>query len=197
MLDLTTAFTTFPVLETERLVLRALTLDDADAMFASRSDPQVIRYFGTLPMTAHEQAAEQIERVLTDYREQNGIRWAITRRGDDYMIGSCGFWRLVKPHFRAELGYDLLPQWWGQGIMTEAIMAVLRFAFTTMGLHSIEAQIHPDNIASRRVLEKLGFVQEGYFRENYYDVVEERFTDTAVFSLLKSEFEGRSNTKSG
>ncbi len=188
MLDLTTAFATFPVLETEHLVLRALTPDDADALFAIMSDPRVIRYFGALPMTERKQAAERIERVLTDFREQDGIRWAITRRGDDRLIGSCGYWRLIKPHFRAELGYDLSPDWWGRGIMPEAVAATLKFAFATMGLHSVEAHIHPSNIGSRRVLEKLGFAQEGYFRENYYDVVEERFTDTAVFSLLKADW---------
>ncbi|HEU4322814.1 MAG TPA: GNAT family N-acetyltransferase, partial [Roseiflexaceae bacterium] len=190
MLDLTTAFAAFPVLETEHLVLRALTPDDAEALFAIMSDPKVIRYFGALPMTERRQAAERIEQVQADFRQQNGIRWAITRRGDDRLIGSCGFWRLIKPHFRAELGYDLSPDWWGRGIMPEAAGAALEFAFTAMGLHSVEAHIHPANIGSRRVLEKLRFAQEGYFRENYYDVVEERFTDTAIFSLLKSEFEG-------
>jgi ribosomal-protein-alanine N-acetyltransferase len=70
--------------------------------------------------------------------------------------------------------------------MTEAVDAVLTFGFGTMGLHSVEAQIHPANHGSRRVLEKLGFVQEGYFHENYYDPVEASFTDTAVFSLLKA-----------
>ena len=69
--------------------------------------------------------------------------------------------------------------------MTEALGALLDFAFTRMGLHSVEAQIHPANSGSRRVLEKLGFVQEGYFRENFYDPVEAQFTDTAVYSLLK------------
>jgi ribosomal-protein-alanine N-acetyltransferase len=69
--------------------------------------------------------------------------------------------------------------------MTEALGAMLDFGFTRMGLHSVEAHIHPANSGSRRVLEKLGFTQEGYFRENYYDPVEARFTDTAVYSLLK------------
>ena len=73
-----------------------------------------------------------------------------------------------------------------KGVMTEALGAMLDFGFTRMGLHSVEAQIHPANSGSRRVLEKLGFVQEGYFRENFLDPVEARFTDTAVFSLLSA-----------
>ncbi len=73
--------------------------------------------------------------------------------------------------------------------MTEAVSAALTFGFQAMALHSVEAQIAPENIGSRRVLEKLGFVQEAYFQENYYEPAEERFTDTAVFSLLKSAWQ--------
>ena len=98
---------------------------------------------------------------------------------------------LIKPHFRAEIGYDLAPAFWGQGVMPEAVGAVLTFGFTTMGLHSVEAQIDPENTGSRRVLEKLGFVQEAYFRENFYVAAEARFTDTAVFSLLKATWMSR------
>jgi ribosomal-protein-alanine N-acetyltransferase len=191
MLDLSAAFATFPVLQTERLVLRAAAPADVDAMFRIMSDPQVVRYFGTPPMQTPEQAAERIARLEESFAEQSGIRWAITRRGSDELIGTCGFWRLLKPHFRAEIGYELAPETWGQGIMAEAVGAALAFGFTTMGLHSVEANIHPDNAASRRVLEKLGFVQEGYFRESYYEPREERFTDSAVFSLLRAWWEGR------
>ena len=76
-------------------------------------------------------------------------------------------------------------------VMTEALATMLGFGFTRLGLHSVEAQIHPANTGSRRVLEKLGFAQEGYFRENYYDIVEAGFTDTAVFSLLKVSWMSR------
>jgi ribosomal-protein-alanine N-acetyltransferase len=191
MLDLTDAFAAFPVLQSERLVLRALTPADTDAMFRIMSDPRVVRYFGMGPMQSPQAAAERIANIEASFAEKNGIRWAITRRGSDELIGTCGFWRLVKPHFRAEIGYELAPEAWGQGIMAEAVGAALAFGFGTMGLHSVEANIHPDNAASRRVLEKLGFVQEGYFRESYYEAREGIFTDAAVFSLLRSWWEQR------
>ena len=191
MLDLTNAFASFPVLETERLVLRATTAADAADMFRIMSDPLVTRYFGALPMASVDEAAQRVEELTIAFREQTGVRWAITARAAGRLIGTCGLWRLIKPHFRAEIGYELAPEWWSQGIMTEAVGAILSFGFTSMGLHSVEAQIHPANTGSRRVLEKLGFVQEGYFRENYYDLVEAQFTDTAVFSLLKSTWMSR------
>ena len=193
MLDFTAAFAAFPVLETQRFLLRAVTLDDAADTFRIMSDPRVKRYFGSLPMTSLEEAVQRVHRIQTAFQEHSGIRWAIADRANGQLIGSAGFWRLIKPHFRAEVGYELAPEWWGQGVMTEALSAVLDFAFASMGLHSVEAQIHPDNSGSRRVLEKLGFVQEGYFRENFYDPVEAQFTDTAVFSLLSAAWARRAS----
>jgi [ribosomal protein S5]-alanine N-acetyltransferase len=192
MRDLSIAFATFPALETERFLLRAVAPEDTPAIFHIMSDPRVMRYFGTLPMTAPEEADRRVQGITAAFEQRTGIRWAITSRADGQLIGTCGFWRLMAEHSRAEIGYELAPEWWGRGAMTEALGATLDFGFTSMGLHSLEAQIHPENTGSRRVLEKLGFVQEGYFRENYYDPVEARFTDTAVFSLLSAAWQGRS-----
>ena len=186
MLDLTEAFASFPVLETERCILRAATPDDAADIFRIQSDPRVTRYLGRQPMTSLDQAVQRIKSYRTTFSEQTGIIWAITRRGEQQVIGTCVFWNLVKPHFRAEIGYMLAPEWWRQGIVTEAASAALNFGFTTMGLHSVEAQTAPENAASRGVLEKLGFVLEGYFHEDYYNPVNECFSDTTVYSLLKS-----------
>lgn len=186
MLDLSTAFATFPTLETARFVLRAATPDDSANMFRIMSDLRVMRYFGTPPMAALDDAAQRVQEIHAAFAAQEGVRWVITPRETGQLIGTCGFWRLLKPHFRAEIGYELAPEWWGQGVMTEAVGAMLEFGFTAMGLHSVEAQIDPENNGSRRVLEKLGFVQEGYFRENYYLPAEARFSDTATFSLLQA-----------
>ncbi len=194
MLDLTAAFASFPVLETERFLLRAVTLDDVADMFRVMSDPQVTRYFGALPMATPAEAQERVQMIQTAFQKQDGVRWVIADRASGQLIGTGGFWRLLKSHDRAEIGYELAPEWWGQGVMTEALAAMLQFGFTRMGLHSVEAQIHPANNGSRRVLEKLGFVQEGYFRENYLDPVEARFTDTAVYSLLKATWMGRADS---
>jgi len=191
MLDLTAAFAAFPVLETQRFLLRAITLDDAADILRIMSDLRVTRYFGALPMTTLDQAQQRVQAIQTAFQEQSGVRWAISNRANGRLIGTGGFWRLLKPHFRAEIGYELAPEWWGQGVMTEAVGAMLEFGFSRMGLHSVEAQIHPANSGSRRVLEKLGFVQEGYMRENFYDPVEAQFTDTAVFSLLKASWMSR------
>jgi ribosomal-protein-alanine N-acetyltransferase len=184
MLDLTTAFASFPTLQTERLTLRAFEARDAEDSFRIMSDERVVRYFGSPAMRSLDEAESRITRIAQAFADHEGIRWAITLRGEGRFIGSCGFWRLIKEHYRAEVGYELAPEYWGQGIMPEALQAVVDFGFAAMRLHSVEAQIEPANTGSRRVLEKVGFVQEGYFRENYYDSEAKRFTDTAVFSLV-------------
>lgn len=188
MLDLSVALATFPTLETERLLLRALTADDTADVFRIMGDPRVTRYFGSLPMTTLSQAAERIESCRQSFADHSGVRWAIVERASARMLGSAGYWRLVRPHFSAEIGYELAPEAWGRGIMTEAMRAILRFGFTTLGLHRVEAQIHPDNTGSRRVLEKLGFTQEGYFRQSYYEPATHTFSDTAFFSLLAADW---------
>lgn len=188
MLDLSVAFASFPVLETERLLLRAPVPADAPAIFRIMGDPRVMRYFGSPPMASLEAAERRVAGLAEDFAALSGIRWAIALRDEDELIGTCGFWRLVKEHYRAEVGYELHPDWWGKGLMPEALGAALGFGFGPMGLHSVEAQIDPENAGSRRVLEKLGFLQEGYFRESYYDPNAGRFTDTAVFSLLRSSW---------
>lgn len=176
----------FPTLETERLVLRELREDDLAQAHRLFSDSEVMRYVGKQPHASLLETQDSIRRNRDLFRSRQGISWALTRRGADQFIGSCGHWRLLKPHFRTEIGYDLLPEHWGLGLMTEALVAILGFGFTRMGLHSVEAQIDPPNLRSRRVLERLGFQQDGLLRENYFFAG--RFTDTAVFTLLRREF---------
>ena len=188
MLDLTAVFAAFPILETERCVLRAVMLEDAPAIFHIMSDPRVTRYIGQQPMDAPDKALERVCKFQSLFNERTAIPWAVASREDRQLIGTCVFWNIDRPNFRAEIGYILSPKWWGKGLMTEAAAAALKFGFTTMGLNSIEAQTDPENAASRRVLEKLGFIQEGHFREYYYDPIEDRFTDKLVFSLLASNW---------
>jgi ribosomal-protein-alanine N-acetyltransferase len=179
-------FTTFPQLETRRLVLRAIALDDAEDMFENYSSSVVMRYWGSPPHQSLDDTRRMIRGINQSFRDQEGIRWGIMLKGADRLIGSCGHWRLIKQHFRSEIGYELSPAYWGQGIMPEAADAILWFGFARMRLHSVEAQIDVANLASRKVLEKVGFAQEGYLRENFF--FDGRFTDTALFSLLEADF---------
>lgn len=188
---LAAAFARFPTLTTDRCLLRAITPADTAALFELESDPQVTRYLGRAPMPSLEATARRIESFRTQFDTRQALQWGVVPRPDGPLIGTCVFWHLRPAHYRAEIGYMLSPAWWGQGVMSEVVAAVLDFGFATMGLHSVDAQIDPANAASRRLLEKLGFVQEAYFREDYFHPVEQRFTDTAIFSLLVSGWRTR------
>ena len=179
-------FTPFPALSTERLLLRELTLDDAPAVQQLRSNPEVMQYINR-PLTQTLEEAEAWVNMITDaLKKDDGITWCIClKEAPGVHVGSIGFWRLEKENHRAELGYMLEPALHGKGYMYEALKEVLKYGFGVLGLHSAEAQLDPRNVASAALLKKAGFVQEGYFRENYY--LHGQFADTAVYSLLRRD----------
>ncbi|WP_437734139.1 GNAT family N-acetyltransferase [Sorangium sp. So ce1335] len=178
-------FDPFPVLTTPRLRLRALGPGDAERVFRLRSDPEVTRYLGRAPDSSLADAEQHLAVIREGIRTDAAIYWGITRKESGELVGTGGFWRWNKPHRWAEIGYGLLPELWGQGIMTEALGAMLPFGFESMDLHRVEAQLDPENRASARLLERLGFAREGQQRQNWYH--EGRFTDTAVYGLLRGE----------
>ena len=180
-------FETHPPLETERCILRAPVMDDAPAIFEMMSDERITRYLGRLPMVSIDEAVERIETFSTGFVEQRSVTWIVCWRATGDIVGTCSLFNLLKAHYRAELGYLLLPRWWKMGIMSEVLKGVLKWGFDDMQLHSILAQIDPENDASRGLLEKHGFIQEAYFREDFYHPVHQKFTDTAILSLLRPE----------
>lgn len=186
--DLFRGLTEFPVLRTERLVLRELREDDVPDAFRLFADAEVMRYLGKPPHRDVVETQLFLQRNRELFPGRQGVRWALTLPGEDRFVGSAGHWRLMKEHRRAEIGYDLAPALWGRGLMGEALRAILRFGFDRLSLHSVEAQIDPANRRSRRVLERLGFGQDGLLRENFYDAGAGTYSDTAVFTLLARDF---------
>jgi ribosomal-protein-alanine N-acetyltransferase len=176
-------FATFPVLQSNRLRLRQMQLTDATAAFALRSNETVMKYIGR-PLAADiADATTFIQTNLNLFAHHEGIAWAITLQGNDTLVGTIGFWRMIKEHYRSEIGFMLHPDLQGKGMMQEAIQLVVDFVFAHTALHSIEANVDPANIASRRVLEKCGFVQEAYFKENFF--WNGQFLDSVIYSLVK------------
>ena len=174
--------TPFPTLHTERLILRAITAEDAPALFRIRSDTRIMKHIGRPIATQMAEVEQLIERTLTDLRENNGISWAITLHGDDIMLGTIGFYRLKKEHYRGEVGYALHSDHWRKGIMREALEAVVTCGFERLGFHSIEAITDPRNEASNALLLRCGFNREGLFKEDFFWNGE--FLDSAVYSRL-------------
>lgn len=176
----------FPILQTERFRLRQVRMEDAENLFAIYSDPVVMQYFGNEVKTELQEAYDMIERRLTFYAEGRMIRWVITEQEQDQAIGTIGFHALSKQNRSAEIGYDLKREMWGRGITSEVIAAVLEYGFTQMNLHRIAGQISPENTASKRVLEKVGFQYEGTMRQDIF--FQGKFHDTSIYSLLRAEY---------
>ena len=175
-------FNPFPVLFTERLVLRAITAADVNEVLELRSDKTVMAYIDRPFARSAADAMELIQKIMDGIKNNEAITWAISLTNDATLIGTIGFWKIDQPNYRAEIGYLLHPLQQRKGLMQEAIAAALVYGFSTMGLHSVEANINPANEASRKILLKNNFVQEAYFKENYFS--NGRFLDSAIYSLL-------------
>lgn len=183
------AFTHFPSLTTDRLRLRELRQDDAEALFAILSDQEAMAYYGHEPHQSLQDTRALITAVQTRYAHREIIRWGITRQDDDRLIGSCNLHHFDAGYHHAETGYELHRACWGQGLMTEALGAILTYGFTALGLHRVEAIIDEANARSKGLLLKLGFRYEGRLRERYH--FRDRFEDEYYYGLLKHEWEAR------
>ena len=177
----------FPLLETENLILRRLSPSDAPAVLRIFGDDAVTRYYDLDTFTDLAQADDLIERFERRFAHQIGIRWGLTHKSaPDEIIGTCGYNIWFQDHYRAVVGYDLASAYWRRGIMSEALRQVVHFGFVEMGLNRIETPVFQDNVASRRLLEKLGFCEEGVLRE--YEFLKGHFIDLVMYSLLKKDW---------
>lgn len=180
------AFKKFPVLETERLALRDITMEDAEDIFVFFSDHQVMKYYGSNDKKTIGEIEDLIKRLKEGYGNRVRIRWGITLKGSSRIIGTCGFHNIDLDDRRAEIGYELARDYWNQGIMSEAVSKVINFGFYEMGINRIEAFYDPKNEASERLLKKLGFKVEGHLRK--YSFYSGEFKDAVVCSILKDEY---------
>lgn len=179
------AFADFPQLETDRVRLRKLKLTDAPSMFSYFSKDEVTKYYDLDTFISVKQAEELIERLLYRYEMRKQIRWAIVLKETDQLIGTCGFHAIEEEHWKAEIGYELHPDFWGKGIMTEVIQAAIQYGFNEIGLNRIEAFYDPENISSARVLEKNGFIYEGLLRKRFFE--KGKFVDGAISAIIKED----------
>lgn len=179
------AFEAIP-LRTERLVLRPYRESDAGDLFGIFSDPKVMRFLSSPPWTSHDRAREVIERDVSAFESGEHLGLAIERIEDKQLIGQCTLFKLSEACRRAEIGYSLASGVWGNGYMSEALSALIRYGFKRMNLNRIEADVDPRNDASVRMLERFGFVREGLLRERW--IVDGEVSDSAIYGLLRKDW---------
>jgi ribosomal-protein-alanine N-acetyltransferase len=151
-----------------------------------RGSPVTMQFIPRPLVKTKEEALTHFKMIEDKIENNEGINWAITLKGYPKLIGIIGHYRIQPENHRCEIGYMLLPQYNGKGIVTEAIKVVLEYGFENLQMHSIEAVIDPENVASERVLQKNGFVKEAHIVEN--ELWNGKFWDTVIYSILKRNF---------
>ncbi len=174
-------------IESDRLLLRRFCMEDASAAFYNwTNDPEVSLYMRWKPHETVGEAREMIEQWLSRYSNHSFYQWAIERKEDNTLVGAIGLFTVSEHDLCADVGYCIGRRYWGQGIGSEALRAVLYFAFERVGYHRVEAYHAQANPASGRVLEKAGMQFEGEMREKYRS--NRGFEDSSMYAILRSDF---------
>jgi ribosomal-protein-alanine N-acetyltransferase len=180
-------FSEIPIIETERLLLRQLEEKDAEGLLANLSDPDVTEHMGISPLKNVDEAEKMIS-FLASLSEKNiAVRWAIERKSDGKLVGTCGFngWERNRGS-RVEIAYDLGKPYWKKGYMSEVLEALLAFCFESLNFNRVEAYTNLEAAPSINLLSKFKFMQDGILRE--YAYFHGEYIDQRCFSLLKREW---------
>jgi len=173
-----------PILGSEDFRLRPLRLGDEAALLEYLSQPEVIEHT-SIPAPTLESLTASVQRDITAYAKSTSFRFAVAA-SDDRLIGICGFNSWSPAHRHAELAYDLAPQYWGQGVMRRAVVAMLTWGFSELGLNRVHAFVMTSNHRSIRLLERCGFSREGTLRQ--YRIARGEPKDFHLYALLAQDF---------
>jgi len=180
-------FTEIPALETENFHLRGMTLKDAPNMYSFMSDKETMKYITPHPVETVKELEASIKNSLENFKQQKEIPWVIINKQDEQVIGMFRFHKLHTWHQKTEMGVVIHKDFQQKGVMTEILPKILEFGFNTLGLNRMVGDIFADNKGSKKLMEKFGFHKDGILRET--DFHGERFYDTVVYSMLKSEYQ--------
>lgn len=182
----------FPHLETARLRLREIVEADVGSLFEIHGDHRHMQWFGSDPLPDIQAAKALIEMFASWRRLPNpGTRWALELKSMPGLIGSCGLFSWNRNWRKCAIGYEIAPSSVGNGLMFEALSAVIDWGLAEMHLNRIEAQVHPKNKASVKLLERLGFVQEGLLRQVAFWSGEHH--DMLQYSLLRADWQDQAS----
>lgn len=182
-------FKKIPTLKTERLVLRRLMLNDYRDMYEYSCRPEVTKYLLWHEHENPDQTYGHLDAINQCYKRGEYYDWAVTLADGGKMIGTCGFTSFDFENGRAEVGYVFNPKYWGMGIATEAVSAVVEFAFKELEANRVEAKFIEGNAASLRVSEKCGMTFEGYLRQ--YMLIKGSYKNIGISAITRDEFTNR------
>ena len=177
-----------PTLEAPRVRLRWLGESDVDALFRIFSDGPMMRYWSTTPMKERAEAVDLLQRIHRQFAERSAFQWGVERKEDGELLGTCTLFAFHRANARAEIGYCLRSPHWKQGYMGEGLTVLIDYAFASLKLHRLEADVDPANSSSLRILERMGFQREGLLRERWN--VGGVIADSVMLGLLAREWRG-------
>ena len=183
-------FNVFPKLETKRFILREVKQQDLNEIYEIYSNEEAVRYQQIEPMESMEQAQKAVHSFLNGYKSKRFIRWCIADKDYDKVIGLITLHAFDNWNSKAELGCMLNKKYWKRNIMSESAQKVIEYAFEVIELHRIEALIHPENIASNKLIMKLGFEKEGLKKQSAYNRGTDKFEDRLIYGLIKTNDNG-------
>ena len=184
--DIMRLFRDPPVIEAERIYLRRMLRRDAADMFEYSCNPEVTRYLLWDPHPDRLYTSRYLSYIQSRYRSGDFYDWAVIWKESEKMIGTCGFTRFNFEAKSAEIGYVLNPRFWRIGVAPEAAKTVMRFGFSELDLHRIEAKYMSENIPSKKVMEKLGMQFEGVARDSMF--VKGKYVSVGTYAILRDEF---------
>lgn len=179
-------FTPFPNLATERLNLRQIIIEDLNEFFILKSDERLLKYYDAKAKT-YEEVRQFLQKTNVEINKNECIVWGIALKNENRLIGSICFWNISEEQSKAEIGYELMLNWQGKGIMQEAITAVIEYGFHNMKLQLIEGFPNPNHSKSVKLLERNNFVRGAIFFET--DSSNGRILERVIYSLKNSELE--------
>ncbi len=185
-------FSSLASIETERLLLRKVTLNDTADLFEYASDPQVATYVLWDQHRTQEDSRRYLAYMIEKYTRSDVGEWGIVHKKDGKFIGTCGYMWWNTLHCRAEIGYALSRKYWNRGLMTEAVRRVLKFGFEKMELNRVEARCMPGNGASEKVMKKVGMKYEGLMRKQAF--ASGTFHDLKMYAILREEYKQNSSS---
>jgi len=176
-------FSVFPVLETSRLIMRKVDMADLDEILFLRSDKHVLEFINKPPAT-REDAEMFIEKITNQEKKGESVTWAMVIKGEPKLIGTICLWNLDPATGKAEVGYGMHPDYYGRGLMNEAMAAVIAYGFGPMQAKIIEAYTHRDNIRSRNLLERHSFTRDAALENE--KVGKEEPETAVIYSLIQT-----------
>ena len=182
-----------PTLETDRLILRRITMRDAKDIFAYSRDPEVARHVLWSAQRDIGEARDYCRFMMKRYRSDLPSSWGIIQKQTNQLVGTIGYMDYSEDNASVEVGYSLAHWLWNGGYMTEALRRVIGYTFDAMDINRIEAQHELDNPASGRVMEKCGMRKEGELRQRLYN--KGKYVDVALYAILREDYEKQKDNK--